>query len=76
MIRNAICLHEEDAGMLWKHTDTRLNRVEVRAPPLAPPRPLPSPAPVLVAPSPRHTAAAAPSHLLFPLARSAFVRCR
>ncbi len=29
-IRNAICLHEEDAGMLWKHTDTRLNHVEVR----------------------------------------------
>ncbi|KAI8475788.1 MAG: copper amine oxidase [Monoraphidium minutum] len=29
-IRNAVCLHEEDAGMLWKHTDTRLNRVEVR----------------------------------------------
>ena len=29
-IRNAVCLHEEDAGMLWKHTDTRLGRVEVR----------------------------------------------
>ena len=23
-------MHEEDAGMLWKHTDTRLNHVEVR----------------------------------------------
>lgn len=25
-----MCLHEEDAGMLWKHTDTRLGHVEVR----------------------------------------------
>ena len=30
VIKNAICLHEEDAGMLWKHTDARLGRVEVR----------------------------------------------
>eukprot|EP00879_Flechtneria_rotunda_P011264 GHRR01011766.1.p1 GENE.GHRR01011766.1~~GHRR01011766.1.p1 ORF type:complete len:590 (+),score=170.84 GHRR01011766.1:1269-3038(+) len=30
VIPKAICLHEEDAGMLWKHTDTRLNHVEVR----------------------------------------------
>ena len=29
-IRNAICLHEEDAGMLWKHTDWRTNQTEVR----------------------------------------------
>ena len=28
-IRNAICLHEEDAGVLWKHTDTD-GHVEVR----------------------------------------------
>ena len=34
VIKNAICLHEEDAGLLFKHTDTRLNagrgHVEVR----------------------------------------------
>jgi primary-amine oxidase len=30
VIKNAVCMHEEDAGMLWKHTDTRLKRVEVR----------------------------------------------
>lgn len=30
VIPKAICLHEEDAGMLWKHTDTRLGHVEVR----------------------------------------------
>ncbi|MGO9471296.1 MAG: primary-amine oxidase [Isosphaeraceae bacterium] len=29
-IKNAICLHEEDAGMLWKHTDWRTNQSEVR----------------------------------------------
>ena len=28
-IRNGICLHEEDAGILWKHTDTD-GHVEVR----------------------------------------------
>ena len=27
---NAVCLHEEDYGMLWKHTDWRLEAVEVR----------------------------------------------
>eukprot|EP00775_Hariotina_reticulata_P002821 gene2821-3114_t len=30
VIPKAICLHEEDAGMLWKHTDMRVNHVEVR----------------------------------------------
>jgi primary-amine oxidase len=29
-IRNAICMHEEDYGILWKHTDRRLNEPEVR----------------------------------------------
>jgi primary-amine oxidase len=29
-IKNAICLHEEDAGMLWKHTDPGANQSEVR----------------------------------------------
>jgi primary-amine oxidase len=29
-IKNAICLHEEDFGMLWKHTDWRTNDSEVR----------------------------------------------
>jgi primary-amine oxidase len=29
-IHNAICLHEEDYGMLWKHTDWRTNQSEVR----------------------------------------------
>ena len=29
-IENAICLHEEDAGILWKHTDWRLGTCEVR----------------------------------------------
>jgi len=29
-IANAICLHEEDFGMLWKHTDFRTGDVEVR----------------------------------------------
>jgi primary-amine oxidase len=29
-IKNAICLHEEDYGMLWKHTDWRRDSVEVR----------------------------------------------
>lgn len=29
-IKNAVCLHEEDFGMLWKHTDWRRNAVEVR----------------------------------------------
>ncbi|MGH9118809.1 MAG: primary-amine oxidase [Acidimicrobiales bacterium] len=29
-IKNAVCLHEEDHGILWKHTDFRTDRVEVR----------------------------------------------
>jgi len=29
-IRNAICLHEEDFGMLWKHKDFRTEETEVR----------------------------------------------
>ncbi|WP_422925711.1 primary-amine oxidase [Singulisphaera sp. PoT] len=29
-IKNAICLHEEDFGLLWKHTDWRTNQSEVR----------------------------------------------
>jgi primary-amine oxidase len=29
-IPNAICLHEEDDGVLWKHTDFRTGEVEVR----------------------------------------------
>ncbi|MFM7425877.1 MAG: primary-amine oxidase, partial [Elainella sp.] len=28
--QNAVCLHEEDYGILWKHTDWRLEEVEVR----------------------------------------------
>lgn len=30
VIKNAICIHEEDYGILWKHTDWRTNEVEVR----------------------------------------------
>lgn len=30
VIENAICMHEEDYGILWKHTDWRLEDVEVR----------------------------------------------
>jgi primary-amine oxidase len=29
-IANAICLHEEDAGILWKHFDSRSGAVDVR----------------------------------------------
>ena len=29
-IPNAVCLHEEDFGILWKHTDWRTGRAEVR----------------------------------------------
>ena len=29
-INNAVCLHEEDNGILWKHTDWRTGEVEVR----------------------------------------------
>ena len=35
-IANAVCLHEEDAGVLWKHTDWRLR--PLRGAPLAPAR--------------------------------------
>src|SRR5207302_8590719 len=27
---NAVCIHEEDAGILWKHVDWRLGTTEVR----------------------------------------------
>ncbi|ACZ40385.1 primary-amine oxidase [Sphaerobacter thermophilus] len=30
VIKNAICLHEEDYGILWKHYDFRLETAEVR----------------------------------------------
>ncbi len=30
VLPNAICMHEEDYGLLWKHTDWRTNDVEVR----------------------------------------------
>lgn len=29
-IPNVVCLHEEDYGIFWKHTDWRTNQVEVR----------------------------------------------
>ena len=29
-LRNAICLHEEDVGLLWKHVDALTGRTEVR----------------------------------------------
>ena len=29
-IQNAVCMHEEDYGILWKHTDFRTGKVEVR----------------------------------------------
>lgn len=29
-IKNAVCMHEEDFGMLWKHMDFRTERTEVR----------------------------------------------
>ena len=29
-IKNAVCLHEEDAGVLWKHSDSRTKQSEVR----------------------------------------------
>jgi primary-amine oxidase len=29
-IPNAVCMHEEDYGVLWKHTDWRTGQVEVR----------------------------------------------
>jgi primary-amine oxidase len=30
IIKNAICLHEEDCGILWKHTDWRRGHADVR----------------------------------------------
>ncbi|MDP5182536.1 primary-amine oxidase [Blastococcus sp. BMG 814] len=30
VIENAICIHEEDAGILWKHTDWVTGKVDVR----------------------------------------------
>ncbi len=30
LVKNAICMHEEDYGILWKHTDRRLGKPEVR----------------------------------------------
>jgi primary-amine oxidase len=30
MLKHAVCLHEEDYGVLWKHTDWRTNQSEVR----------------------------------------------
>ena len=29
-IPNAVCMHEEDTGILWKHFDIRTGEVEVR----------------------------------------------
>ncbi|MSR58057.1 MAG: primary-amine oxidase [Planctomycetaceae bacterium] len=29
-IKNAVCLHEDDVGLLWKHTDWRTNQSETR----------------------------------------------
>ena len=29
-IKNAVCMHEEDSGLSWKHTDVRTNRTEAR----------------------------------------------
>src|SRR5262249_44885979 len=29
-LKNVVCLHEEDVGLLWKHTDWRTNQVEAR----------------------------------------------
>jgi primary-amine oxidase len=29
-LKNAVCLHEEDVGLLWKHTDWRTNQSESR----------------------------------------------
>ncbi|HVX31068.1 MAG TPA: primary-amine oxidase, partial [Nitrolancea sp.] len=30
VIRNAVCMHEEDYGILWKHVDFRIDQTEVR----------------------------------------------
>ena len=32
MVKNAVCCHEEDAGMLWKHTDYKTMHCEVGLP--------------------------------------------
>lgn len=29
-MKKAVCLHEEDAGILWKHTEYRTGHAEVR----------------------------------------------
>ena len=29
-IKQAVCLHEEDAGIIWKHTELRTMHPEVR----------------------------------------------
>ena len=29
-IENAVCMHEEDSGILWKHVDWRTEQIEVR----------------------------------------------
>ena len=29
-LKNAVCLHEEDHGILWKHLEYRNNHAEVR----------------------------------------------
>jgi hypothetical protein len=30
LIKKAVCMHEEDAGLLWKHVEYRTNHSEVR----------------------------------------------
>lgn len=30
LLKNAVCMHEEDFGVLWKHTDWRTERAQVR----------------------------------------------
>jgi len=30
VVKNAVCMHEEDYGILWKHNDMRTGRTEVR----------------------------------------------
>ena len=30
LIEKAVCMHEEDAGLLWKHVEYRTNHSEVR----------------------------------------------
>ena len=29
-VKNAICMHEEDYGVLWRHMNMRTNQTEVR----------------------------------------------